>query len=118
MQHSFKMSDKATRRLAWHPQLENLLAVASEDKVCFINVPPTSGVATSPELSQPVVPSGPMTEGIITCLAFNDKGDMLAVSDDLGFVYVWSLPAEMDSQQQVRCSAIHVCGSDHKLFEH
>lgn len=43
MRHKFAVGTKATKRLAWHPQLENLLALALDDRVVLINVPPSSG---------------------------------------------------------------------------
>ena len=44
MSHKLEVSEAATRRLAWHPELDNLLAVVAKDKIALINVPPTSGV--------------------------------------------------------------------------
>eukprot|EP00955_Chlamydomonas_euryale_P103211 365471-Chlamydomonas_euryale.AAC.29 len=58
-------------------------------------VPPTSGVAVSPEFATPARPAGAMTDGAITALAFVDRGDMLAVADAQGFVYVWALDADV-----------------------
>ena len=82
VRHDFKPLPTASRRLAWHPNLDSVLAVATSDRVCLVNVPPTKGVALSPEFKSPAVPSGPSTEGAITSLAFSDRGDMLAVADD------------------------------------
>jgi len=97
---SFSAPSSATRRLAWHPQLESLLAVALDDRVALINVPPSSGVAKSAEFANPIVPAGPMVSAPVTCLAFSDRGDLLAVSDASGRVSVWALPPDLVSQQQ------------------
>ena len=95
VRHDFKPLPCASRRLAWHPQLEAVLAVTAKDRVFLVNVPPTSGVASSPEFASPSAPSGPSTEGSITAMALCDRGDMLAVSDDKGYVYVWGLGQEL-----------------------
>ena len=95
VRHCLNPLPSASRRLAWHPQLDSILAVAAKDRVFLVNVPPTSGVASSPEFTTPAAPSGPSTEGSITSLAFCDRGDMLAVSDDKGYVYVWGLGQEV-----------------------
>ena len=42
--HKFDMSGLSTRRLAWHPQMDNLLAVITSDRVALINIPPNSGL--------------------------------------------------------------------------
>jgi enhancer of mRNA-decapping protein 4 len=34
-----------SRRLAWHPRQDSLLAVTKGDRVCLVNIPPSSGVA-------------------------------------------------------------------------
>ena len=95
VRHALGAAPSATRRLSWHPQLDSLLAVAAKDRVCLVNVPPTLGVAASPEFASPAVPAAPATEGAITALAFCDRGDMLAVADDKGYVYVWGLGREV-----------------------
>ena len=69
-------------------KIEGLLAVAASDRVCLVNVPPTSGVAGSSEFAFPSAPELPVTEGHITSLAFSEAGDMLAAADDRGCV-VW-----------------------------
>lgn len=43
VRREFGTNDQATRRLAWHPQLETLLAVIDTNRIAFINVPPTEG---------------------------------------------------------------------------
>lgn len=95
VRHQLLPAPAATRRLAWHPQLENVLAVATQDRVSLVNVPPTSGVAGSAEFLAPSLPAGIMTDGAITTLAFCDRGDMLAVADNKGFVYVWALDSDL-----------------------
>ncbi len=40
---SFGENASANTRLSWHPDLENLLAVAAPDRIAFVNVPPTIG---------------------------------------------------------------------------
>lgn len=77
------LAEASTRKLAWHPQYDFVLAVAATDRVSLINVPPTAEVASAPEFAAPVQPSAPMTEGTVTSLAFSPSGDILVVSDTL-----------------------------------
>lgn len=78
-------------------------------RYCCLAALHAAGVAASaPEFSAPTVPAGPMTSGSITCAAFSDRGDLLAVSDDLGRVYVWALPPDLESAQTVRGVRAHV----------
>lgn len=83
IRHSLPLAEATTRKLAWHPNYDFVLAVAATDRVSFVNVPPTADVASAPEFAVPVSPAARMTEGTITSLAFSPRGDMLAVSDTL-----------------------------------
>eukprot|EP00798_Chlamydomonas_sp_ICE-L_P025541 gene25541-11185_t len=77
-------------------KIAGLLAVVSTDRISLVNIPPTMGVASSPEFAAPYTPDFPVTSGLITSIAFNEAGDLLAAADDAGFVYVWSIsPAEL-----------------------
>ncbi|GAX76096.1 hypothetical protein CEUSTIGMA_g3539.t1 [Chlamydomonas eustigma] len=96
--HSFySAAATCTRRLAWYPQLDSVLAVSNRDIITLVNVPPTQGVASSPEFANPSSPSCPMVESgaLVTSLAFSSYGDLLAVSDDRGFVYLWSVGQDL-----------------------
>ncbi|KAG1679271.1 hypothetical protein FOA52_009301 [Chlamydomonas sp. UWO 241] len=97
VRHIVGASPAATRHLVWHPFLDSLLAVVAGDRAALVQVPPTSGVASSPEFASPVIPTGAMTEGPITAAAFVDRGDMLAACDTRGFVYVWAIDADVQA---------------------
>ena len=104
VKHSFSLAPgggSASKRLCWHPSYENVLAVASAQCVSFINVPPSAGVASAPEFSTPSAPPSTSTEGAITSLAFSDRGDLLAVSDDKGYIYAWAISPDLLSAASV-----------------
>ncbi|KAF5841033.1 hypothetical protein DUNSADRAFT_14591 [Dunaliella salina] len=101
--HSFDVGDLATRHLAWHPHMENMLAVLTRDRIAFVNVPPTSGLASSADFAQPILPEQPtLTSGQsnFTALAFSHQGDLLAASTSDGTVEVWAMPPDLASKQQ------------------
>jgi len=102
--HSFDVGDLATRHLAWHPHMENLLVVLTKDRIAFINVPPTSGLASSPDFAQPILPEQPTfmpgQNKAFTALAFSHQGDLLAASTSDGTVEVWAMPPDLASKQQ------------------
>ena len=86
-------SELSSRRLAWHPTLDSLLAVTQGDRVSLVNIPPSAGLSGSPEFAAPSSPSSslftPNSNAFITSLAFNDRGDLLAASDSEGYVHIW-----------------------------